>query len=332
VVGTARMVKGKPKGKDKRALASLTAAEVMVKEVKTVAQSMGVRDLVQWLALMKVSGAPVVDDSGKLVGVISETDIVKPQAQLEGKNNYFCSNFYEYDPFAGGVGVFEECTLKLLDMRVRDLMTREVITALPQESMDLVIQRLLAHHIHRLIVAEEQVILGLISTPDIMRALASGKIALTAPVARLSDLVSETSLVALQGMLIRELIDLLTEKGVTGLPVVREDGTVVGIISQSDIVRSEAETDRRRYKYPDFYSPDPSKKGIFLVTDFDQEVLERRVKEFMNPRIISVHPETPLPSAAKTMVTERVHRLLLVDQDGRLQGVVGTLDILKALV
>jgi predicted transcriptional regulator len=312
-------------------LASLTAAEVMVKEVKTVAQSMWVRDLVQWLALMKVSGAPVVDKSGKLVGVISETDIVKPQAQLEGKN-YFCSNFYEYDPFAGGVGVFEECTLKLLDMRVRDLMTREVITALPQESMDLVTQRLLAHHIHRLIVAEEQVILGLISTPDIMRALASGKIALTAPVARVSDLVSETSLVALEGMLIRELIDLLTEKGVNGLPVVREDGTVVGIISQSDIVRSEAETDRRRYKYPDFYSPDPSKKGIFLVTDFDQEVLERRVKEFMNPRVISVHPETLLPSAAKTMVTERVHRLLLVDQDGPLQGVVGTMDILKALV
>jgi CBS-domain-containing membrane protein len=325
------MAKGKPKGKDKRALASITAAEVMVKEVKTVPQSMWVRDLVKWLALMKMSGAPVVDESGKLVGVISETNIVKAQAQPEGKN-YSCFSFYEYDPFAGGVGSFEECTLKMLEMRVRDLMTREVITALPQESLDLVIQRLLAHHIHRLIVAEEQVILGIISTPDIMRALASGKIALTAPVAKFSDLVSETSLVASEDMLIRELIDLLTEKGVTGLPVVREDGTVVGVISQSDIVRSEAETDRRRYKYPDFYSPDPSKKGILLVTDFDQEVLERRVKEFMNPRVISVHPETPFASVAETMVAERVHRLMLVDQDGRLQGVVGTLDLIKALV
>ncbi len=302
-----------------------------MKEVKTVPQSMWVRDLVQWLALMEVSGAPVVDEGGKLVGVISETDIVKAQAHLEGKNR-FCFSFYEYDPFAGGVGYFEECTLTMLDMRVRDLMTREVIAALPQESLDLVIQRLLAHHIHRLIVAEEQVILGIISTPDILRALASGKIALTAPVAMFSALVSETFLVALEDMLIRELIDLLTEKGIAGLPVVREDGTVVGVISQSDIVRSESETDRRRYKYPDFYSLDPFKKGVRLVTDFDQEVLGRRVKEFMNPRVISLHPETPITTAAQTMVAERVHRLLLLDQDGRLLGVVGTLDIIKALV
>lgn len=312
-------------------MASITAAEVMVKEVKTVPQSMRVRDLIQWLALMGVSGAPVVAEGGRLVGVISETDIVKAQAQLEEKNR-LCSSFYDYDPFAGGVGYFEECTLKILDMRVKDLMTREVIAALPQESLDLVIQRVLAHHIHRLIVAEEQVILGIISTPDILRALASGKIAPTAPVARFSDFVSETFLVASEDMLIRELIDLLTEKGIAGLPVVREDGTVVGIISQSDIVRSEAETDRRRYKYPDFYSLDPFKEGVPLVTDFDQEVLRRRVKEFMNPRVISLHSETSLASAAKTMVTEKVHRLLILDQDGRLEGVVGTLDIIKALV
>ncbi len=317
-------------GKDKRALASIAAAEVMVKEVKTVPESMRVRDLIQWLAFMEVSGAPVVDRGGRLVGVVSETDIVKAQARL-GEENRLCSSFYEYDPFAGQVGYFEECGLKVLEMQVGDLMNREVITCFPQDSLSLVVHRLLTHRIQRVIVTEDKEIAGLISILDILQALAAGKIALSQPY-KVADLPSPTVPMIGEDMTIRELIDLLAEKVVSGLPVVQKDGRVQGVISRADIVKSAAGIDRRRYRYPDFYSPDPAKKHVILVSDFDQEVLERRVSEFMNPRLISVHPDTPLASAAKSMVTEKVHRLLVLDQDGRLQGVVGTLDIIKALV
>ncbi len=320
---------GGKKRKDARTLASLTAAEVMIREVKTVPQSLRVKDLIQLLAHKKVSGVPVVDEDGKLAGIISETDIVRAQAHLTGKD--FCYTFYEYDPFAGQVGLFGECSPKVLDMQVADLMTREVIMALPQESLPIVIRRMLAHGIHRLIVAEEKVILGLISTLDVLQALALGKIALTAPPTKVADLSLEVHPVASEEMFIRELIDILAEKGITGLPVVREDGTVLGVVSQADLVRQQAETDRRRYKYPDFYGLDPFMKKVPLVRDFGQEVLERPVKEFMNPRVISVTLETPITAVAKTMVAEKVHRLLVMDPEGRLKSVISTLEVIKAL-
>ncbi len=307
----------------------VTAANVMVREVKKVSQSMRVKDLIQYLAHMQVSGVPVVDEAGKLVGVVSETDLVKAQAHLE-VNDRFCLSFYEFDPFAGQVGYFEECGLKVLDMRVRDLMTREVITVLPEDPLDLVIKRMLAHGIHRLIVAKEGVIFGLISTLDIIQALASDKIAI-APAIKVADLMSESILVGLEDMLIKELINILSDKDVTGLPVVREDGTVIGVISQADIVRNEAEINRKRYVYPDFYSLDPFMKKVPLVRDFDREVLGRGVKEFMTLRVISVTPDTPITAAAKTMVGEQVHRLLVVDPEGRIKGIIATMDLLKAL-
>jgi CBS domain-containing protein len=310
---------------------STTAAEVMVRQVKTVSSSMRVKDLIQFLTKRRVSGAPVVDETGKLAGVVSMTDIVKAQAHLEGKNS-ICFSFYEYDPFGGHVGYFEECSLKVLDMRVRELMTEEVITALPQEPLDHVIQRMVGHGIHRLIVAEQKIIQGVISTLDIMQALLSGKITPPEPTVRVAELMSEIVVSALDAMLIREVVDMMTEKGISGLPVTQEDGTVLGVISQADIVRTEAETDRRRHKYPDFYSFDAHMRKVPRVRDFDREVLERQTKELMNPRIISVRPEASVTAAARNMVAEQVHRLLVVDETGRIKGLIGTLDLIKALV
>ncbi len=308
----------------------ITAADVMVKEVKRVPQSMRVKNLIRYMADIKVSGVPVVDEAGELAGVVSETDLVKAQAHMEGKDRFSLS-FYEYDPFAGQVGYFEECSLRVLDMCVRDLMVKEVITALPQDPLDHVIKRMLAHRIHRLIVAKEKVVFGIISTLDIMQAIASGKIALAAPVTVVADLVSESVVVSSEDMLIKELIDIFSDKVITGVPVVREDGTVLGVISQADIVRSEAENNQKRYKYPDFYRLDPFMKKVPMVRDFEREVLERPVKEFMNRRVITVTLDTLITAAAKTMVRKQVHRLLVVDTKGRIKGIIATMDIFKAL-
>ncbi len=324
------MTKSRRKREDLGVLASLTAADVMVKEVKTVPLSMRVKDLIQYLALSQVSGVPVVDEAGKLTGVVSGTDIVNAQAHLEGKN-HSCSSFYEYDPFGGKVAYFEECSLNMLDMQVKDLMTHEVFTVSPHEPLNSVIQLMLSHHIHRLIVSEAKVIAGLISTLDIMQALAEGKITLSPPGTRVADLIPGTTVRASEDMWIQELIDILADKCISGVPVVREDGIVLGVISQTDVIRIEAETDRRRYKYPDFYTLDPFMKKVQQVLDINREVLERRVKEFMDPRVISVPSDATITAAAKTMVAERVHRLLIVDPEGRLKGVISTQDVIKAL-
>jgi CBS domain-containing protein len=307
---------------------SITAADLMITEVKTVPKSMQVKDLIQRLALQRVSGFPVVDEAGRLVGVISETDIVRAQAHPEGES-VACSSFYEYDPFGGQVAYFEDCTPSLLELRVENLMSQEVITVRPEEPLPAIVQRLLENRLHRLVVATDQTILGLISTQAILEALASGQIPSASP-AKVTDFMSDTP-VAHEDMSIQELLDLLAVQGVREVPVVREDMVVTGVISQTDLVLGEAETNRQRYKSPDFYRLDPLLKKVPLVRDFTKEFLEKRVKELMNPHVIAVLPETSLAAAAQTMVAERVHRLLVVDPAWRLQGVLGTNDIIRGL-
>ena len=108
-------------------------------------------------------------------------------------------------------------------------------------------------------------------------------------------------------------------KGVTSHLLVDSEGRPLAITTTS------AKGDERD-------QVDPLLKKVPLVRDFAQEILEKHVREFMTSQIISVMPATSLVAAAQTMVAERVHRLLVIDPEGRMKGILGSLDILQALI
>lgn len=103
--------------------------------------------------------------------------------------------------------------------------------------------------------------------------------------------------------------ELMDTFDVTGLPVTDEDGAVVGVVSQTDLVRA-ASTRHLWAGWPRF-----------------------RVRHLMTAPAITVREETALDEAARLMERERIHRLVVVGADGRTPvGVISLTDFVRVLV
>lgn len=124
-------------------------------------------------------------------------------------------------------------------------------------------------------------------------------------------------------------IALMVEHGISGVPVVDEDGRPVGVVSKSDLVRlmQDAGDDREVERKARMHVADVE---VDLPPGFHVERLVRAtVGEVMTPLAFSVHEDTDLARAAALMVFEGVHRVPVTGDDGRVTGVLSSMDVLK---
>ena len=129
--------------------------QLMQGDVKTVHHDETVNDAVVTLTDSHVSALPVVDATGHMVGVISSTDILTSEAEAR--------DAIERE------ALFEQ-------MMVRDIMTPRPLTVSPEADVREAAQQMLYADIHRLFVVEGERVVGVISTTDIMRAVATGRL------------------------------------------------------------------------------------------------------------------------------------------------------------
>jgi CIC family chloride channel protein len=129
--------------------------ELMQRDVKTVHHEDAVNDAVVTLTDAHVSALPVVDSTGHMVGVISSTDILTSEAEAR--------DAVERE------ALFEQ-------MIVRDIMTPRPITISQDADIREAAQQMLYAEIHRLFVTSGDHLVGVISTTDIVRAVATGHV------------------------------------------------------------------------------------------------------------------------------------------------------------
>lgn len=129
-----------------------------------------------------------------------------------------------------------------------------------------------------------------------------------------------------RGLTLRELADVLAANGISGAPVVDESGGVLGVVSQTDLVRARREPSPAVPRYHREVDGLAAPLGI-RFDDRDDE----RVERIMTPGAISFDQETPVEKLAEAMLARRVHRVLITQGD-RLAGIVTTMDLLRALV
>jgi CBS domain-containing protein len=122
---------------------------------------------------------------------------------------------------------------------------------------------------------------------------------------------------------IKDVARLLLERGISGLPVVDDEGRVVGVVSEGDIVSKERGVEQGiGHTHHWLFGPD------------EEEALKREAStaaEAMTSPAILVEPQRPVAEAARLMVERSVNRLPVVSE-GRLVGIVSRADLVRAFV
>jgi CBS domain-containing protein len=146
---------------------------------------------------------------------------------------------------------------------------------------------------------------------------------------RVADIMQREVVTIAPDATVHELVLLLREKDLGGVPVVDRDNRLVGIVTEADLVIEDADV-----RLPHYFE-------LFgnLVYLGSQKKFEERLKkmvgnavaEVMTTDVFTVGPDDPVGRAANIMVDEKVNRVPVVGRDGRLVGIVARHDIISML-
>jgi CBS domain-containing protein len=144
----------------------------MVTPVITVTPSTSVQEAARILSDRRISAAPVVNEQGKLVGIISEGDLLhRAETGTEQSRSWWLE-------ILAGDGDLASDYLKQHALRVADLMTCEVITAAPDTPLNDVAVLLESKRIKRVPILEKGQLIGIVSRANIIQAVAATPIQL----------------------------------------------------------------------------------------------------------------------------------------------------------
>lgn len=128
---------------------------------------------------------------------------------------------------------------------------------------------------------------------------------------------------------VKDLARILTENNISGVPVVNEDGMLIGVVTESDLIDQN-----KRIHIPTVVSildsfiylesPDRMEKEI-------QKIAGSTVADIYTSDPITVTVTTPLDELATIMSEKSIHTLPVLE-DGKLVGVIGKKDIIRTII
>ncbi len=151
---------------------ALTIRDVMSKDPITLKPTATLREAAITLADESVGGCPVVDDDGRIIGMLSEVDILdalktqhKELRMLMPPEITFGISFVEIIKEREALAAFKEVESRL----VKDIMTKEVHAVGPNDSVERAIRLMVQHKIHRIPVVQGDRLVGILTRGDVLR-------------------------------------------------------------------------------------------------------------------------------------------------------------------
>ncbi|MDV2996320.1 MAG: Inosine-5'-monophosphate dehydrogenase [Chroococcidiopsis sp. SAG 2025] len=150
-----------------------TVADVMTRNPIVVRPETSLHDAIKLLAEKRISGLPVVDDAGKLIGTISETDLMW---QETGVTPPAYIMFLDSVIFLKNPAQYERDLHKALGQTVGEVMSQDVITVAPDKPLRDAAQLMHDRKIQRLPVIDPSgKVIGILTRGDIVRDLAASE-------------------------------------------------------------------------------------------------------------------------------------------------------------
>ncbi len=248
----------------------LELGDIMTEDVTTVCRRSSVVSAAKIMSDKNIS-CIVVSDNGDLSGIITETDLLK--RAIADRNDF-------------------------RKMKVEHIMTSPVRSVPCHLSVLEASTIMEAENIRRLVVLEEERLVGIITQTDIVRVLTSYGMW-----KNVSELMSSDVAAIAGSATVREAAEVMASRDISCL-VAMDNDDVVGIFTERDLL----------------------KRVIALKRNPVQTLLQ----DVMSSPVMSVPSNYSIPSASKMMEKMRIRRLLIMD-DRTLLGVVTQTDILKAI-
>ena len=149
----------------------ITASDLMNPGVLTVLEDMTVRELASFLMENEISGAPVADAQGRLVGVVSLTDIAALASGEDRSVGEEGSSFFGRDWEDDGLEEEDVEELPLDGVHVADIMNPKIYSVREDATVPEIASLMLNGHLHRLLVTREDRAVGIITTSDLLGLL-----------------------------------------------------------------------------------------------------------------------------------------------------------------
>ena len=144
-----------------------------------------------------------------------------------------------------------------------------------------------------------------------------------------SDIMSSHVISVKKETSLKDLALLLYDHRINGVPVVDDDGSLIGIICESDLIRRD-----KKLHIPTVVTLFDAVFYLESSRKFEKEV-ERisatKVEDLYTTKVVSIQKETPIDEIATIMAEKKIYTIPVMD-GGRLVGIVGKADLIRTLV
>lgn len=269
---------------------------------------------------------PVVDEENRLVGIITDGDLIR-HANLPARLGLYGSLPPEVIR-----AQFTEIAQK--GSTAKEILTKPVVTAGPDDSLRLVVAKMNLHDLKRLPVTDNGLLIGLVTRLDLLRTLEyHGRQA--PPPGReqprgghsIRELMNAVPAAVSPQASLEEIVDALEASSQQRVLVVDNERHVIGIISDGDILRRSQEGEN-----PGLLQ---RLRGLVVSGESADNVtlrLDERAAELMTTPVFTIDIETSLDEALRLMLRHRIKRLPVVNEHKQLIGLLGRSSLLYGLV
>ena len=146
----------------------MQAKDIMTQNLITVGPETTIREMAEILVKNKISGLPVVDDQGKVIGMVSEGDLMQTEIapKLPDALSILGAIIYY-----NGLREYKEAFRKVAATKAEEIMTDKVVAVQAEDDVSQVGQLMLDHNIKRVPVLDGTRLVGIISRSDMVKML-----------------------------------------------------------------------------------------------------------------------------------------------------------------